>query len=263
LNVFKLMRVVILLSVLFVIVISTWMTEKRMAAWERPILVTIYPIAADDSPATQNFVDKIDVRLFEEINQFMEVQSHPYGIRVTPTFRFQLALPGSELPPIVPGQFESAQIGWWSLKMRWWAWMRDLETDLVPPDIQMFVMYHSFGEETEMGISVGMRKGRYGLVKAYAQESMNNINLIVFTHEILHVLGATDKYILSNGEPIFPEGYADPNKRPLFPQQLAEIMGGRIPVNSFSSVMPSSLRQCKIGKQTAEEIGFFNQLIDY
>ena len=261
-NFFKLMRIVVLLSVLFVIVVSTWMTEKRMAAWERPILVTIYPIAVDELPATLKFVDKIDVRDFDDINLFMETQSRPYGITVTPTFRFQLAASGSELPPQVPGQFEPAQIAWWSLKMRWWAWMRDLETDLVAPDIQMFVMYHSVGPETEMGISVGMRKGRYGLVKAYAQESRNNINLIVLTHEMLHVLGASDKYILSNGEPIFPQGYADPEKRPLFPQKQAEIMGGRIPINSFSSVMPKSLKQCKIGKQTAEEIGFFNQLIE-
>jgi len=256
------MRVIILLSVLFVIVVGTWMTEKRMAAWERPILVTIYPIAADDSPATLQFVDQIDVRDFEEINVFMETQSRPYGFKVTPAFRFQLAPLGSELPPQVPPQFEPAQIAWWSLKMRWWAWMRDLETDLVTPDIQMFVMYHRVGQESEMGISVGMRKGRYGLVKAYAQQSMNKINLIVLTHEILHVLGASDKYILSSGEPIFPQGYANPDKMPLFPQKRAEIMGGRIPINSYSSVMPKSLMQCKIGKQTAEEIGFFNQLVD-
>ncbi len=259
-NVFKLMRVVLLLSVLFVILISTWMTEKRMAAWERPILVTIYPIVADERPATREYVDKIDFRAFEEINRFMSEQSRPYGFTVTPAFRFQVATPGVELPPPVPGQFDPAAIGWWSLKMRWWAWMRDLEDDLVSPDIQMFVLYHSLDGENETGISVGMRKGRYGLVKAYALNSMNSSNLIIFTHEMLHVLGASDKYVLSSGEPIFPEGYADPDRRPLFPQHRAEIMGVRIPINSFSSVMPDSLDQCKIGRQTAEEIGFFAQL---
>ena len=107
-----------------------------------------------------------------------------------------------------------------------------------------------------------MRKGRYGSVKAYTLASMKAENLIVFTHELLHVLGATDKYILSSGEPIYPQGYAEPNKRPLFPQQRAEIMGVRIAINSFSSVMPASLDQCKIGRQTAEEIGFLAKLID-
>lgn len=254
------MRVVVLLSILFVILVSTWMTEKRMAEWERPILVTIYPIAADDAPETLRFVQKLEVEQFESINRWMETQSRPYGFRVTPAFRFQLAPPGTRLPPVIPGQFEPAQIGLWSLKMRWWSWMRDREDGLVSPDIQMFVLYHQLGAETEMGISVGMRKGRYGLVKAYAQDSMNAMNLIVLTHEMLHVLGATDKYVLSTGEPIYPEGYADPDKRPLFPQKQAEIMGGRIPVNAYSSVMPESLQQCRIGRLTAEEIGFFDQL---
>lgn len=261
-SIFKLMRVVALLSIFFVILISTWMTEKRMAAWERPILVTIYPIAADDKPETLEFVKKIDVRAFDAINDFMSRQSGPYGFTVTPAFRFQVAQPGTELPPAVPGQFDPAAIGWWSLKMRWWAWMRDIKDDMVTPDIQMFVLYHSLGGGSEAGISVGMRKGRYGLVKAYAKPSMHPSNLIVFTHEMLHVLGASDKYVLTTGEPIFPEGYADPDQRPLFPQRRAEIMGVRIPINSYTSVMADSLDQCRIGRQTAEEIGFFAQLIE-
>lgn len=259
-SVFKLMRVVVLLSIFFVILVSTWMTEKRMAAWERPILVTIYPIAADDTPETRDFVKNLDPASFEEINRFMNRESAPYGFTVTPAFRFQIAQPLKDLPPSVPAQFETAEIALWSLKMRWWAWMKDWKDDLVSADIQMFILYHSINGNREVGISVGMRKGRYGLVKAYARDSMNASNLIVFTHEMLHVLGATDKYILSTGEPIFPQGYAAPDKRPLFPQKLAEIMGGRIPISSFSSVMPASLGECKIGKQTAEEIGFLAQL---
>jgi hypothetical protein len=126
----------------------------------------------------------------------------------------------------------------------------------------MFVLYHKLNGQSEVGISVGMRKGRYGIVKSYTRESMQPENLFVFTHEMLHVLGATDKYVLSTGEPIFPHGYAEPDKRPLFPQQKAEIMGGRIPISSYSSVMPDSLEESKIGRRTAEEIGFFAQLID-
>jgi len=257
---FKLIRIVVLLSIFFVILASTWITEKRMAAWERPILVTIYPIVADDMPETAEFVEDLDPELFEQINQFITRESSPYGITVTPAFRFQVAETSRDLPPQVPSQFETASIALWSLKMRWWAWMKDWKDDMVSADIQMFVLFQGLDAENEVGISVGMRKGRYGLVNSYARKSMNSHNLIVFTHEMLHVLGASDKYILSNGEPIFPQGYADPEKRPLFPQKYAEIMGGRIPISSFSSVMPESLRECKIGRQTAEEIGFFARL---
>ena len=259
-SVFKLIRVVFLMSILFVILLSTWMTERRMAAWERPILVTIFPIVADDNPATLQYVKELDVESFSEVNRFMDRESRPYGFTVTPAFRFQIAPPGFELPPPIPAQFDPVAVGWWSLKMRWWSWMKDLNSDLVTPDIQMFVLYQSLDAKSESGISVGMRKGRYGIVRAYAREMSDETNLIVFTHEMLHVLGATDKYVLTTGEPIFPQGYAEPEKRPLFPQHKAEIMGGRTPINSFSSVMPDSLDECRIGKLTAEEIGFLAQL---
>ena len=260
-NVFKLMRVVMLLSILFVIVVGTWMTEQRMAAWERPILVTVYPIVADDEPATARFARNIDERSFDAVNRFFEREARPYGFTVTPAFRFQLAAPRSELPPAVPDQFSTLNIALWSLKMRWWSWRQLSKDDLVSPDIQMYVLYHSLNGNNELGISVGMRKGRYGIVKSYAKSRLQNSNLVVFTHELLHVLGASDKYALTSGTPIHPEGYAEPDRSPLFPQTHAEIMAGRIPLDPERAMMPDSLEQCRIGKTTAVEIGFWNQLI--
>lgn len=259
-SVFKLMRIVLLLSILFVIVVGTWMTERRMASWERPILVTIYPIIADDEAATERYVRDLREDDFDAVNAFMAREAGRYSFSVTPAFRFQVAHASRELPPDVPGQFDRLQIALWSLKMRWWAFRRQWNDQLTPPDIQMFVLYHSLNGNREMGISVGMRKGRYGIVKAYARERLRDLNHIVFTHELLHVLGATDKYVLMSGEPIYPEGFARPDQRPLFPQEQAEIMGVRIPINAFSSVMPDSLEQCRVGKTTAEEIGFFAKL---
>lgn len=262
-SVFKLMRVVFLLSILFVIVVGTWMTEKQMAAWERPILVAVYPIVADDERRTRRFAEAVDEKSFDEVNRFFSRASQLYGFTVTPAFRFQVAPVADETPPPIPQQFNTAAIAWWSLKMRWWAWMREFGDGLVSPDIQMFVLFHSLNGNNEVGISVGMRKGRYGIVKAYARESLGSQNLVVFAHELLHVLGASDKYVLSTGEPIYPHGFANPDQRPLFPQTHAEIMGGRIPLSSFSSTMPDSLEQCRIGRLTAEEIGFLDKLMNY
>jgi hypothetical protein len=257
---FKLIRVVFLLSILFVIVVSTWLTEKQMAAWERPILVTVYPIVADGAPESRQFAERVSAEMLGDVNDFFNRESNVYGFTVTPAFRFQVAPVSDELPPPVPAQFETAGIAWWSLKMRWWAWIKDWGDGLIQADIQMFVLYHSLNGNNEVGISVGMRKGRYGIVKAYARESLQAQNLVVFTHEMLHVLGATDKYVLSTGEPVFPQGFAQPGKRPLFPQSKAEIMGGAIPLSATSSVPPGSLARCKIGRQTAREIGFYAKL---
>ncbi len=256
------MRVVALLSILFALVVGTWMTEKRLASWDRPAWVSVYPIVADDAALTMKYAQSVDESSFAAVNEFMARESRPYGITVTPAFYIQVAPVSTELPPEIPDQYSRAAIAWWSLKMRWWAWKMDFNADLPGTDIQMFILYHGVKSRNELDISVGMRKGRYGVVNAFAKKSMNPQNLVVFTHELMHVLGASDKYIRTTGEPEHPFGYADPNQHPLFPQKRAEIMGGRIPLSSVASRMPRSLEQCKIGTRTAEEIGFFARLTD-
>jgi len=77
-------------------------------------------------------------------------------------------------------------------------------------------------------------------------------------HELLHTLGATDKYDLSNNQPLFPDGYAEPELTPLHPQLKAEIMGGRIPLSQLKAIIPSSLAKTVIGPKTANEIGWTN-----
>jgi hypothetical protein len=261
-SVFKLMRVVVLLSVLFVLLASTWMNERRLANWERPVWVTVYPIVADQDRRTRSHAEAIDVASLAEITQFFERDLRLYGVSLTPALNFQIAPVTNELPPGIPDRLSPLAIAVWSLKMRWWSWKMERNDGLVAPDIQMFVLYHALGADSEMTISVGMRKGMYGVVKAFAGDRADRQNHIVIAHELLHVLGATDKYVFATGDPEFPFGYADPNRRPLFPQTHAEIMGGRIPLSSFESVMPDSLEWCRIGSKTAEEIGLFSKLMD-
>jgi len=40
---------------------------------------------------------------------------------------------------------------------------------------------------------------------------------VVIAHELLHTVGATDKYDPATNESSLPEGYAEPDKIPLFP----------------------------------------------
>ena len=261
-SVFKLVRIVLLLSIFFVILIGTWMNERRLASWERPVWVTIYPIVADDDPETERYVKRVRETDFEDINAFFERDMGLYGVTLTPPLKFQLAPVTYELPPKIPERHSYVSIGLWSLKMRWWSWRMMHKDELISPDIQMFVLYHTLGVESEMNVSVGMRKGMYGLVKAYGGAGMHPQNQVVIAHELLHVLGASDKYIMGTGDPEFPFGYAEPNKQPLFPQSQAEIMGGRIALSAYESVMPESLSECRIGRQTAEEIGLLAQLLE-
>lgn len=262
-SLFKLLRIVALLSVLFVIVAGTWMTERKLARWEQPIWVTLYPIVEEGKGGTERFVRSIGLEDFSGINRFLTEELARYGVTMAEPLQFQLAPVSAEKPPVIPDRHNPAAIAWWSLKMRWWAWRRETPGDLIAPDVQMFLIYHEPGEFSEMQMSVGMRKGRYGLVKAYAGAENRGYNNVVITHELLHVLGATDKYSLATGDPIFPEGFAEPNRQPLFPQTRAEIMAGAIPLSATRHALPGSLERCRIGQATAEEIGLLQKLIEY
>jgi hypothetical protein len=261
-SLFKLLRIVILLSILFVIVVGTWMTERRLARWDQPIWVTLYPIIDENNPKSASFARTLELEDFADINRFFAAELARYGVVLAEPLQLQLAPSSSEKPPAIPERHSPIAIAWWSLQMRWWAWRRENAGDLVAPDVQMFLIYHELGQSSEMQVSVGMRKGRYGLVKAYIGAGDRSYNHVIIAHELLHVLGATDKYAFETGEPIHPEGYAEPNKQPLFPQTWAEIMGGAIPLGPARHVLPDSLENCRIGQATAKEIGLFQKLID-
>ena len=83
---------------------------------------------------------------------------------------------------------------------------------------------------------------------------MRGSNAVVIAHELLHTLGASDRYDLGTGLPQHPLGYAEPERRPLHPQRLAEIMGGRIPLSATRAEISRSLDQVILGNATAHEI---------
>jgi hypothetical protein len=56
--------------------------------------------------------------------------------------------------------------------------------------------------------------------------------------------------------PQYPQGYAEPYLKPLYPQRRAEIMGGRIPLSAQQAIMPRSLAEVVVGIQTAAEINW-------
>lgn len=138
--------------------------------------------------------------------------------------------------------------------MRWWAGSVTADQDSPDPDVRIFVRYHSPESEFILEDSVGMQKGMVGIVNAFADRRQAGTNNVIIAHEFLHTLGATDKYEPGTGMPHFPIGYAEPERKPLFPQRYAEIMGGRIAVSDDDAMVPKSLEYVIIGPQTATEI---------
>ena len=102
--------------------------------------------------------------------------------------------------------------------------------------------------------SLGLEQGMIGVANTYASAKLDNRNQVVIAHELLHTVGAQDKYDPKTNQPLHPHGYAEPDADTLYPQRWAEIMGGRIALSPNTAVMPRGLRETVIGDQTAKEI---------
>jgi hypothetical protein len=139
--------------------------------------------------------------------------------------------------------------------MRYWAWVNG-SFNGPKPHVRVFVLYHDPDRVTRVSHSLGLQKGLIGVVNAFASEAQAAQNDVVIVHELMHTLGATDKYDARTNQPAFPDGYADPQRQPLLPQEYAEIMAGRVPVTEQRADMPRSLEEVLIGAKTAGEINW-------
>ena len=168
--------------------------------------------------------------------------------------RIELGQEIDEQPPEMGQQPNVASVMLWSLKMRWWAGRVTEDQDRIEPDVRIFVRYHNPEFDVVLENSVGLQKGMVGIVNGYASRRYRGTNNVIIAHEFLHTLGATDKYGAIDGQPIAPDGLAEPDRTPLYPQRYAEIMGGRIAESRDESYMPKSLKYALIGNLTASEI---------
>lgn len=252
---FKAIRVFVLLLFLLLVSVSTWLTGLRSTDWNNTLYIKIYPINADGSKASRDYIERLDAGAFAPIEEFMHRELQRHGHSLSVPVRVNLGEPIDEQPPEIANPGNVLHVMLWSLKMRWWASSVAGPQDDPKPDVRMFVRYHAPNDHVSLDNSFGLRKGMMGVVNARASRLYAGSNNVVIVHEFLHTLGATDKYDLASGQPIAPNGLAEPDRRPLYPQRFAEIMGGRIALAENDAEMPTSLKTALVGPMTAEEIG--------
>jgi hypothetical protein len=146
----------------------------------------------------------------------------------------------------------------WSLRLRWYALQVAWDDPLPTPDVQVFAMFAPLDVEGAAALpdSVGLSKGLIAVAHLYAGREAAGSNQVVVAHELLHTLGATDKYDPGTGRPRVPVGLGEPDRDPTYPQAYAEIMAGRIALAPGDAVMPASLDDVVVGDLTAREIGW-------
>ncbi|TXG80510.1 MAG: hypothetical protein E6R11_01000 [Rhodocyclaceae bacterium] len=250
---FRKLRILLLLLVLATVALGAWREKTRATDWRGSLQVAIYPIAADNSATTRDYIASLGDDTFEDIETWIEGEAHSYGVATLRPVDITLARRVDGLPPAPPAKRSGFDVVRWSLELLYWAWRND-QGHKPNPQVKLYVIFHDPSRTASVPHSLGLEKGLIGVVHAYASRLQAAQNNIVIAHELLHTLGARDKYDPANNLPLYPIGYADPQRRPLHPQSHAEIMAGRTPVSASEAAMPDSVFDTVIGMATAAEI---------
>ena len=249
------LRLLLLLAVLVFVALGAWLDRARARDWDSSLRVTIYPLAASGSD-TAEFVAGLDESSYQDIERFLAGEARGFGLPLEQPVRIRVSRHPAGLPPAAPDEPGMISLAAWSLRMRYWAWRVQANDPLPPPDVQVFALYHDFREQHALPDSLGLSKGLMVVAQLFASNSAAGSNSVVLAHELLHTLGATDKYDPRSGQPRVPQGLGDPHAQPLYPQRRGEIMAGRIALGPGEAAIPDRLEQMRVGELTASEIGW-------
>jgi hypothetical protein len=244
----------ILVYILVLVAVGHWLTMQRTTSWDRPLSVAVYPINGDGSQRSAEYIQSLEWDAFKVIDRFMAEEAEHYGVRLKEPVYTVLADPVNDQPPVPPLDGNALQIMLWSLQLRYWSWSVDRGSDPPASDVEIYVRYFDPDASPRLAHSLGLQKGMIGVVNAFASPRQAGSNKVIIAHEPLHTLGASDKYDPATGQPIYPGGYAKPDANPTLPQELAELMGGRVPISTLESRIPRSLDEVIIGPATGQEI---------
>ena len=247
-------RIFILLLVLLVVVKQRFL-EHADLDWKNNFYVAVYPVNADASAVVANYIRNLKPDDFQAVVDYFIAEGVRYQLGLHHPIELQLGGAVAAVPPAPPTDGSALSAVVWSVKFRFFAWNHSPAV-AVPPKIRLYLLYHDPAVTPRLQHSTALIKGRVGSISLFGDVNYAKQNLVVLTHELLHTLTATDKYDLNTNLPTHPDGFAEPDKSPRYPQEFAEIMGGRLPISETKAEIPTDLSRTLIGDKTAREIGW-------
>jgi hypothetical protein len=249
-----------LLGVLAMVVFWALRDVNRRRArtdWTQPLRVAIVVLrsGAVEREATERFrarVHVLEARLSDEYRR--------YGGAAVRPFRLELYGPVDveHGPPKAPDGEGLVDLARFTFDL--WRYVRgvngraDLRPSTVDSSIYVVTRPPRAGRPT-MVEGTSEEGGKVGLVEVDLDPEMADFALFVTAHELLHTLGATDKYD-AHGRASVPDGIAEPEKVPLYPQRFAEVMARNVPLGPATERTPETLDELRVGASTAREIGW-------
>ncbi len=221
--------------------------------WGQSHWLTLYPVNGDQTQLVDNYINALADEHFWAIEQFINQQAKYYLKQDYPVLRVRLAPPLSEPPASYPIEGNFIQRLWWSLEIRWWRTRLEAAVGQV-----VLLQYYSPQNHPRLAHSLGVPELGLGVVHAYATPFKADHNNILIGHELLHLYGASDKYDPQTGKALYPQGYAEPQRQPRYPQHYGEMMAITIPLSTEKQRWPQSLEEMMIGPLSAAEVGWLD-----
>ncbi len=242
-----------LLVILAAVAQQAWLDNAALD-WKQEFYVVVYPINVDRDDSVAAYIQSLQTMDFEPVEEFFAREGAHFQLALPRPIEVFLGAEVKDVPP-APPDGGALSVAWWSLRLRYFAWGHSPKGD-IKPQIRLYLLFHSPRDHAVLGHSTALSKGRIGRVNQFSGHDHHAQNLVILAHELLHTLKATDKYDPRTLLPIHPDGYAEPESSPRYPQEFAELMGGRVPITATEAGIPVDLRQVLIGEKTAGEIGW-------
>lgn len=249
------LRIGLLLLVLLVVATQAVLDRVSTTRWHRTVFVGAFPVSADSSPVTAAYLAQLDPSELAEVSDFIRSEAQRYGVALDDPIDLRLYPALAVAPPALDPHADVFTRIVWSLRLRYYR-ARALAQVSPRPQIALFLLYHDPALASHLPHSAGLQRGLMAVVHLFASRSQEAQNRIVMAHELLHTFGATDKYDLDTGLPRYPDGFADPQLVPRYPQSQAEIMAVRTALSATEARMPDGLADERVGPLTAREIGW-------
>ncbi len=274
---FRQVRQGTLFAILVVVAIwglRTHLADHRTFAWDRPVSVAVVTLL-DDDEGSDFFKEQTFIRRFlsstgparrnlREVIAWLHAEYARHTgeereiLEVVTRGPLKLETPPPDVPDVSDSFFERLSgtrtfIGYFDE-----ITTRD-ELLLGQYDLTLFIYFYDYADVRRREVftrfdSLASRRNSFGIVFAPVKRSLLGNTCAVVAHELCHLLGASDTYD-ENGS-VFPDGFAEPDREPRYPQRLAEIMSLGRPTAPGIDAPVRDLRECVVGSKTAAEMNW-------
>lgn len=231
--------------------------RQARRSWQRPLDVALILLERGvvDTAALASFEARVS-----QLEETLARQFARYGGEFTPIhFRRFGPVPERRAPPVPasdPGPFEALRLSY-----ALWRFAKDSDAAAgltASFDGKIYVLLSEpKRERLALVEGLGEEDGRIAVTSIELSADSVDFGLFVITHELMHLLGASDRYG-PDGNARVPDGLGEPERLPLYPQLTAEVMArGRV-LSPGHEIAPGHLDELAVGQKTATEIGWLD-----